>query len=365
MKKSSLSKTFLLIIRIFVAFAIGFAIAVPTVMAAIYKGLGRQFNLLHFYAAMISGFVMQLILHEAGHYVFGKLSGYRFVSFRVLSFMLIRSNGKLRFCRYRLPGTAGQCLMAPNKPYDPNNKQQLYNYGGSLMNFLSALAAVPIYFYAHGIISVYAVAFALIGIVVAMMNAAPLKSMINNDGKNARVLKKSERARFAFFVQLSVYARAADGQRLKDMPDAWFIKPEVNDALTLNQAINRAERLMDQERYDEALDEYTALLPKARLLSTLSHFLIKNDMIYLHLTRDNTEAAKALMTKGFLSFSKSAASLLQVQRTRYACALAFRPENAAKEKEKLNAILNTTPFTGEKQSEEMYTKRAERLITRG
>ena len=38
------------------------------------------------YAAMF----IQLVIHEAGHLVFGLLSGYRFSSFRIFSFMWIK-----------------------------------------------------------------------------------------------------------------------------------------------------------------------------------------------------------------------------------------------------------------------------------
>ncbi len=39
---------------------------------------------------------LQIIIHEAGHLVCGLASGYRFVSFRILSFTLIREDGKLK-----------------------------------------------------------------------------------------------------------------------------------------------------------------------------------------------------------------------------------------------------------------------------
>ena len=49
--------------------------------------------------------MLQTILHEAGHLLFGLLSGYRFCSFRIGQWMLARQNGALRFCRFFLAGT--------------------------------------------------------------------------------------------------------------------------------------------------------------------------------------------------------------------------------------------------------------------
>ena len=60
-------------------------------------------TLLSLYAAML----LQVIIHEAGHLVFGLLTGYRFLSFRVFSLMLVREEEKLRFRRYSLAGTGG------------------------------------------------------------------------------------------------------------------------------------------------------------------------------------------------------------------------------------------------------------------
>ena len=35
-------------------------------------------------------FILQIVLHEGGHLLFGLLSGYRFVSFRIFNWTLIR-----------------------------------------------------------------------------------------------------------------------------------------------------------------------------------------------------------------------------------------------------------------------------------
>jgi len=86
------------------------------------------------YAAMLA----QIIIHEAGHLVFGLFGGYRFRSFRVGSFMLIREGDKLKLRRMSLAGTAGQCLMTP-PAYTENFPVTLYNLGGSLMNLITAV----------------------------------------------------------------------------------------------------------------------------------------------------------------------------------------------------------------------------------
>ena len=44
-------------------------------------------------------FFFHIIIHEAGHLVFGLLTGYKFSSFRVASFMWLKEDGKLKLKR--------------------------------------------------------------------------------------------------------------------------------------------------------------------------------------------------------------------------------------------------------------------------
>ena len=82
---------------------------------------------------LILAMVVQIAVHEAGHGVFGALTGYRLVSYRIFSLMWLRDGDRLRFCRFSLAGTGGQCLMEPPGD-DPNSDfpVTLYNLGGSL-----------------------------------------------------------------------------------------------------------------------------------------------------------------------------------------------------------------------------------------
>ena len=54
-----------------------------------------------------------IMVHEAGHLVCGLLSGYKFVSFRIFDFTILRSEGRLRVKRFAVAGTGGQCLLSP------------------------------------------------------------------------------------------------------------------------------------------------------------------------------------------------------------------------------------------------------------
>ena len=97
--------------------------------------------------AMVS-FIIHIVVHELGHLVFGLLTGYKFSSFRIGSLMLIKTEDKLKFCKYSLAGTGGQCLLMPPK----NHKKKpyiLYNLGGIFFNLIFSaiiVAIIPIIF---------------------------------------------------------------------------------------------------------------------------------------------------------------------------------------------------------------------------
>ena len=60
--------------------------------------------------------MLQTILHEAGHLLFGLLSGYRFCSFRIGQWMLARQNGALRFLPV-FPGRDGGAVSDGSAGY--------------------------------------------------------------------------------------------------------------------------------------------------------------------------------------------------------------------------------------------------------
>ena len=62
---------------------------------------------------MYAAYMLQVIIHEGGHYLFGKLSGYRFSSFRILNLMWKKEDGHIVLKKFSLAGTGGQCLMEP------------------------------------------------------------------------------------------------------------------------------------------------------------------------------------------------------------------------------------------------------------
>ncbi len=140
---------------------------------------------------------LQIIIHEAGHLLFGLMNGYGFSSFRVGSFMWVKEGGRIKFRRFSLVGTGGQCLLIPPKMKDGKYPYVLYNLGGSIINMVSALlfAGLALLGRNINILSQMLMMLAVVGVAYALINAIPLQlEAVNNDGYNAFSLGKNQEA---------------------------------------------------------------------------------------------------------------------------------------------------------------------------
>ena len=167
--------------------------------------------------------VLHTIIHEAGHLVFGLLSGYRFLSFRVFSFTIVKKDGKFSVKKLKLVGTMGQCLMYPpewkeDRPYP----YVLYNLGGGFLNIITCILMLPLFAKGSTLCAWIAGVFIFTGVIFAVTNLVPMTLGIPNDGKNCLDCKRSKEAQRAFYLQLKINADMSDGAELTDFPVELF-----------------------------------------------------------------------------------------------------------------------------------------------
>ncbi len=283
-----------------------------------------QFFFLIELLSLILSCYLQLILHEAGHLVFGLLSGYRFSSFRIGSLMLAKVEGRLRLARLSIAGTAGQCVMAPPAP-DENGRipSVLFNLGGSMMNLILSVVLLVLYFsLPQSLFSVFLFICAFVGLFLALSNGIPLHmEMIDNDGRNALSLHKDLFANHAFYVQLKVSEEISNGKRLKDMPDALFEIPEGADRrnpLIATVEVFRCNRLMDAYRFEEAESAIRGILAGETVGALLLYrCLLTCDLICILIGKGAWQEAASQLTKLQKRFMKSMRTFPTVIRTEY------------------------------------------------
>lgn len=272
--------------------------------------------------------VLQIILHEAGHLIFGLMTGYQFSSFRIGSFMWLKENGRLRFCRLSLVGTGGQCLMAPPDMKDGELPYMLYNLGGSIMNLMVGAAAGLLYlrFRDAVYLSLFFAALLTAGIAFAALNGIPMQmGNINNDGYNAWSLGKDREALQAFWIQMKINEQISKGIRLKDMPDEWFDMPSeaaIKNSMSAAIGVFVCNRLMDSMKLEEAAQTMKKLMNMDTGMVGLHRSLLQLDCIYCELTGENRpEQLEKMMDKNMIRFMKSMKKFPGILRTGYAYAL--------------------------------------------
>lgn len=318
---------------------------------------------------MYIGIFLQIIVHEAGHLVFGLLTGYRFSSFRIMNFMWIKQDGKLRFRRLSIAGTSGQCLMAPPELVDGRLPYVLYNLGGSLMNVLFSLLCLLILLVSSSVfLDTVMGMFAIFGFAFALINGIPMRlGTIDNDGYNALSLGKDPAALRAFWIQMKISEQTSLGVRLKDMSAEWFEIPAdeaMGNSMVGALGVFAANRLMDAQNFSAADKLMAHLLGLESGIVGLYKSLMICDRIYCELIGQNRpEAVTGMLKKEQIKFMKSMKTYPSVLRTEYA--LALLSEQDEKKAQHILAQFEkcsrTHPYPNDIQSERELMQIAEQV----
>ncbi len=282
---------------------------------------------------IIIAMFLQVILHEGGHLVFGLLTKYKFLSFRIGNIMLLKTDGKLKLKKFSLVGTGGQCIMIPPDFNNGKIPYVLYNAGGAIFNFLSCLFCIILiinynsnpYYSINPYFVKFAGYFISFGILLGLVNIIPFKGkFITNDGKNILGISKSKNAMESFWRMLKVNALLNEGIRIKDMPTELFVKPNEEDLLnniTVTDGYTYAVRLIDNHKFEEAKDYIEYLLNTDTDLIGIHKSLLKSELIYCYLVIGDFEAIDTLLDKNLLTFFKKAKNLPPILRVQYLLAL--------------------------------------------
>lgn len=330
--------------------------AVPDGAPRGYRSLLFAFLVVGMYAA----FLLQTIIHEAGHLVFGLLSGYSFLSFRIGSFAWVKSDGRVRFARQSIAGTGGQCLMSPPDLNDGSFPVILYNLGGVLMNLISSaiFLVLSILCAPWPIASTLLALPAVVGVFMAAINGIPLSiGDVDNDGKNAVALAHNATARRAFWVQLKVSGLTACGVRVKDMPEEWFVLPpdgEMANSMAASIGPFAATRLMDEHRFAEADELMGHLLTIENGMAGLYRQLLVNDRLFVELIGENRpDAVAGMRTDEQEQFMTAMRDYPSVLRTEYAYALLHErdAEKAAQVAQRFDKMALGHPYPSDIVSE--------------
>jgi hypothetical protein len=305
-----------------------------------------------------------VVLHELGHLICGLLSGYRFISFSIGHMMLVKENGKLKKKRYGVAGVGGQCLMSPPEPVNGAYPFLLYNLGGCCMNFIVSGIFAALFLLLRDVVAYSEVIFlpiALVGVILGITNVLPIKmGGISTDGHNIFSLQKSEISRRAFWALLTVNARMALGERLKDLPEKWFEVTEgydFNDTVQANVAALRLSRLIERHDFAEAKALAERILREGEKLIELLKNEVRCELLFLEIIGEENpkrqDSIERLDTHELKKYIKSSENQLSKHRLMYAYEkiVSRNDELAQKYAESFEKSSVTHPYAGDLKSE--------------
>ena len=328
--------------------------------------LSLSLMIIGMYIAMI----IQIIIHEAGHLIFGLLTGYRFSSFRIFNLMLIKHDSRVQFRKLNIAGTGGQCLMIPPDLKDGEIPVMLYNFGGAIINLITAVLCFGLSFLCpiRSLIWTILLIFAVIGLAFALMNGLPVKmGPVNNDGMNALDLSRNKEAIRAFWIQMKVNEQISKGIRLKEMPDEWFTVPSdesMENGIIATVGVLACNRLMDQHLFEEADTLIKQLLSGKNGIVSLYRNLMICDRMYVEMISENRkEILEEMLSDDLRNIMKVMKTYPSVLRTEYLYALLVEKdkEKAEKAMVKFDRCAKAYPYPIEIEGERELITLAERL----
>ena len=315
-----------------------------------------------------------IALHEAGHLLFGLLTGYGFSSFRVGSLVLVKESGKLRLRSLSIAGTGGQCLMTPPDMVDGKIPYVLYNLGGIAVNTVLGVISlmIALQLEQNSLWRMLLMINTAVGIGFALVNGLPIKlGGVNNDGHNAMSLGKDPDALRAFWVQMKINQQIAEGQRLKDLPAEWFAVPEdekLENPMLASLAVFATNRYMDEKNFEAGAALMEKLLGSENGMIGVHRNLMICDAAYCELIGQNRpEKLTDFLSKEQKQFMKAMKTFPTVLRTEYAYALLGEKDAQKAEKIQMQfeKMAKKYPYPGDVQSErelmELAAQRAKEI----
>jgi len=329
-----------------------------------------------FLLTLFLAFFLQTVIHEAGHLIFGLMTGYKLVSFRIGSFIWLKSDGKIKLKRYSLAGTGGQCLMVPPEMKNGKIPYVLYNLGGCLNNLIFSLVFIILscIFRDNAFASFIFINLAIPGVLLLFLNGIPMTTAsVDNDGKNALSLGKNSKALRALWLQLKINEKNSAGIRVKDMPSEWFELPEPedrNNSLIASLGYFAGQRFLDEQKFTEAYNLSRLYISTDNALPGIYNSLLTCDLIFLELILCKGEVnIHSLYDAQLKKFVKSMKKHPSVLRMQYAYALLSEndPTKANIIKSDFEKIAKKYPYPTDIESErelmDIATEKAKKMNT--
>ena len=290
----------------------------------ILSGSNRLFEIYAIIVYLLS-IGLHMIINELGHFVFGWLSGYRFLSIRFASFMIAKISGKLEFKRLHTLGQRTECRMVPPEKIDGRFPFLLYTIGGCLGNLIFSAVFFLLWLSAgNPFISCFFITNVIIGIAYAIPAAT-------KDIANVHDLQTNKSNLQNYWVSLKTNEAFLNNIRLRDLPDEWFElcdESAKSDPTADNILIKHCLRLIDEHRFEEAKKEIINILDSdIYIIHGLIRTHLVNELVCCEAFGDNNpEVYQKYITPQYNSICVADQKGIGTIRTAYIRAVLIKPD---------------------------------------
>ncbi len=294
MKQHSIGRQILYILSrilyLFLTFGIGYGVA-----AALMQIDSGALRTIPFLVCFAISLVIQYWLHTLGHWIFGKLSGFRLIAVSFLRQVHVKEKKKI-VTREPLPESLlTTCLMAPTQSTS-RISYTLFWLGGTICNLVIGLFAlllmVLLRWHLDMILGCFCFSLFQAGIFFSFLNALPMyHGSLPNDGLKALLLHKDPRLRNVYTKNLRILSWLSQAnQPLNQIPESMlmhepFAKKDVFTALLM---MRQYELLLWRGSRREARDVLTWLFENISYFPEEWQQRILLESIFM-LTSDNRE----------------------------------------------------------------------------
>lgn len=361
-KKSKLETIIPLLLTMFISGILGSGIGYYSMSLEL-----SRMQLILSFAFLAVAFVLHIIIHEAGHLVFGLLTGHTFLSYRVFSFCLIKQEGKFKMVRSKVPGTMGQCLLTPPEMNDRHFPYQLYLLGGVIANLL--FSALSFIFYLFNPIMV--LEFVLVGVLFFLLNGLPNGF---NDGSTLKIARSSLNKERLLYIQLASNAKMSTGSKFSELPEEYFLPVSEEETHTYfedYQAFLTLGLLLEKQNWIDVDSYIEGLWLKREELIVPYQIELKKEMLYFLLIHKKKEPQKTDARIEELMTDRGLAKYLQtkmVSNLRVVAGIQFayekKEDKALKTIQEALQMKEKTGNLGEFYVEEILLKSLEEKINR-
>lgn len=352
-KKEKIKMLSIYAFYLLIGFFCGFGYIAIAESAKVNESLSLPIFLILLVLSTTVSFVLHIALHELGHVITGKLTGYGFYSYRLFSFLFLKEDGKWRCKRYTIPGTMGQAIMTPPEKTDGEYPWFWYNAGGGLMNIFLSLIVWIMYILIPGsseFKTTIMVPFIFLGIVLGLTNLIPSPSgMLANDGSNMLALFKDKIAKYSFYEHLALMEHLAKKKNFSDLPFEFYQLPRdanLRCQLNANTKTHELEYYYDVQAFGSAIKLLNELAEESTMAKTIKLNLDTERLFMECMQGPREDVVNTLCTKELVNLLKVAKNVPEIQRILMAYEGLYKKDTvkAMKHYEKALNLLNKYPI---------------------